>query len=69
VRCEQIGNAVAPPLAAALGRCLLLACEEAAPVAEGVVAVPDPEYTKAVALCAEKGVGHYIESNPVDQVQ
>eukprot|EP00775_Hariotina_reticulata_P007661 gene7661-7864_t len=66
-RYMQIGNAVAPPLAAALGRCLLLACEEAAPIAEGVVAVPDPDYTAAVALCAEKDIGHYIESNPVDQ--
>lgn len=35
----QIGNAVAPPMSAALGRCLLLAAAEEAPVATPVVEV------------------------------
>lgn len=35
----QIGNAVAPPMAAALGRCLLLAAAKKAPVAEPVIYV------------------------------
>ena len=37
----QIGNAVAPPMAAALGRCLLLAAAKKAPVAEPVIPVSE----------------------------
>ncbi|KAF8062783.1 CMT3 [Scenedesmus sp. PABB004] len=65
-RC-QIGNAVAPPLAAALGRCLLLAAEEAAPVAVPVVDVPDPEYEAVAAACRAAGVGFWCEAHDVDQ--
>lgn len=35
----QIGNAVAPPMASALGRCLLQAAAKKAPVAEPVIYV------------------------------
>jgi hypothetical protein len=38
----QIGNAVAPPMAAALGRCLLLAAAKQAPVAEPTIYVSEP---------------------------
>jgi hypothetical protein len=39
----QIGNAVAPPMAKGLGRCLLLALEGRSPAGAAVVSVPDPE--------------------------
>ena len=44
-RYQQMGNAVSPCVAAALGRCLLLAAVAEAPahVDHAVVAVPDPE--------------------------
>ncbi len=38
----QMGNAVSPPLASALGRCLALAAVNRAPYGQAVVAVPDP---------------------------
>lgn len=37
-----MGNAVSPPLAAALGRCLALAAVNRAPYGQAVVSVPDP---------------------------
>lgn len=37
-----MGNAVSPPLAAALGRCLALAAVSRAPYGQAVVSVPDP---------------------------
>jgi hypothetical protein len=42
----QIGNAVAPPMAAALGRCLLLAAAKKTPVAEPVIPV-----SRACTVC------------------
>jgi hypothetical protein len=66
----QIGNAVAPPLAAALGRCLLLAATEDAPVGVPVVSVPDPGYEAVVEQCRESGIGFWCEQpgNKVDLV-
>jgi hypothetical protein len=66
----QIGNAVAPPLAAALGRCLLLAATEDAPVGVPVVSVPDPEYEAVLEECKERGIGFWCQQqgNVVDQV-
>jgi hypothetical protein len=66
----QIGNAVAPPLAAALGRCLLLAATEDAPVGVPVVSVPDPAYEAVVAECRAQGIGFWCEQpgNTVDEV-
>ena len=40
----QVGNAVAPPVAAALGRCLLKAAVGTSPVGEPVISVPDLAY-------------------------
>jgi hypothetical protein len=45
----QIGNAVAPPMAKALGRCLLLALEGKSPPGAAVVAAPDPELAQVRA--------------------
>ena len=41
----QVGNAVSPAVAAALGRCLLLAAVGESPVGEAVINVPDEAYT------------------------
>lgn len=43
LRYQQIGNAVAPPMAKALGRCLLLALAGKSPRGQAVIDVPDPE--------------------------
>ncbi|EFN55234.1 hypothetical protein CHLNCDRAFT_52630 [Chlorella variabilis] len=43
-RFQQMGNAVSPQVAAALGRCLALAAVHASPPEEMLIAVPDPEY-------------------------
>lgn len=64
----QIGNAVAPPLAAGLGRCLLLAATEDAPVGVAVVDVPDPEYEAVAQECRAKGIGFWCEKHTVDMV-
>lgn len=55
----QMGNAVAPPVAAGLGRCLLLAAAGAAPVGAAVIAAPDPEYDAVASACAAEGVQPY----------
>eukprot|EP00877_Chromochloris_zofingiensis_P009059 jgi/Chrzof1/4406/Cz14g11270.t1 len=61
----QMGNAVAPPLAAALGRCLRLAIRKAAPVAVPVVSVPDAEYEAVLAEAEQKGLKFYADENVV----
>jgi hypothetical protein len=63
-----MGNAVAPPMAAALGRCLLLAAAGAAPVGRAVIAAPDPEYESLSAACRAKGVAPYAEQRAVPSV-
>ncbi|KIY93940.1 DNA (cytosine-5)-methyltransferase CMT3 [Monoraphidium neglectum] len=57
----QMGNAVAPPVAAALGRCLLLAAAGAAPAGAAVVAVADEDYEAVVASCSAKGIGAFVD--------
>lgn len=64
----QMGNAVAPPLAAALGRCLRLAIRKAAPVAVPVVSVPDAEYEAVLAEAEQKGLKFYADENVVAEV-
>jgi hypothetical protein len=63
-----MGNAVAPPVAAALGRCLLMAAEGKAPVGVPVVFTPDPEYEAAVAAARAKGQRFWIEENELPNV-
>lgn len=59
-RYKQIGNAVAPPVAGALGRCLLLAAALPAPIEDiPVVPVPDPEMT-AVSHCGGCTLGQHL---------
>lgn len=41
---QQMGNAVCPQVAAALGRCLALAALHASPPGKMLLAVPDKEY-------------------------
>jgi hypothetical protein len=50
----QIGNAVAPPMAAALGRCLLLAAAKKAPVAEPLIYVSEACTTPPASPLCEK---------------
>ena len=64
----QMGNAVAPPVAAALGRCLLLAAAGAAPVGAAVVSVPDEEYEAVARACTAQGVRSWVEDNGVPEV-
>ena len=64
-----MGNAVAPPVAAALGRCLLLAAAGAAPPGHAVVAVPDAEYESLAAGCRARGVTSYAEQAGVTLVR
>ena len=47
-RYQQMGNAVCPMVASALGRCLALAVVAAAPdsLEQAVVSVPDPTFVK-----------------------
>lgn len=52
----QVGNAVAPPMAAALGRCLLVAItatlrgEGSPPVDQPVISTPDPDIEEVGVL-------------------
>ena len=53
-RYQQMSNAVSPLVAAALGRCLVLAAEGRAMGGAAVVPVPDPELAEArSSLCAD----------------
>ncbi|KAI8463386.1 MAG: hypothetical protein J3K34DRAFT_495628 [Monoraphidium minutum] len=61
-RC-QMGNAVAPPVAAALGRCLLLAAAGAAPPGAAVIAAPDAEYDAVAAAARGAGITSWVEEN------
>lgn len=45
-RYQQMGNAVSPLVADAMGRCLALAARGNAPVGDFIVAVPSPEYER-----------------------
>jgi hypothetical protein len=63
-----MGNAVAPPLAAALGRCLLLAGAGAAPIGRAVIAAPDPEYDALASECRAKGMSTYTQENGIREV-
>jgi hypothetical protein len=63
-----MGNAVAPPVAAALGRCLLMAAEGAAPVGVPVVFTPDPEYEAIVGEARSRGLRFWSEDNDVPDV-
>lgn len=64
-----MGNAVAPPVAAALGRCLLLAAAGAAPVGRAVVSVPDYDYEQLVEECRAQGITSYVEQHGVPEVK
>jgi hypothetical protein len=50
----QIGNAVAPPMAAGLGRCLLLAAAKKAPVAEPVIYVSSAVRAAPASCCSSR---------------
>ncbi|KAL0040722.1 hypothetical protein WJX79_003028 [Trebouxia sp. C0005] len=62
-RYQQMGNAVSPCVASALGRCLLLAAVAEAPpdVDHAVVAVPDPELLQSWAESKSKGLQTYTQ--------
>jgi hypothetical protein len=64
----QMGNAVAPPVAAALGRCFALAAQKKSPVAEPVISVPDPEYEAMLVEARAKGLKFYSEEHRIDDV-
>lgn len=64
-----MGNAVAPPVAAALGRCLLLAAAGAAPPGAAVIAAPDPEYDAVAAACRAAGALPYSEAQRIATVR
>ncbi|CAD7697402.1 unnamed protein product [Ostreobium quekettii] len=55
----QIGNAVAPPVAAAMGRCLTLAASGEADPMRPVVAVPDQEMEKVLRQAIDNGLTFY----------
>ncbi|KAH7617097.1 putative DNA (cytosine-5)-methyltransferase 1 [Nannochloris sp. 'desiccata'] len=61
-RYQQMGNAVSPAVAAALGRCLALAAVGESPPGEPVIAVPDLQYEETVADLREKGLNFYYET-------
>ena len=64
----QMGNAVAPPVASALGRCLALAVQTKSPVAQAVICVPDPEYEAMLIEARAKGLKFYSEEHQIDDV-
>ena len=56
-RYQQMGNAVSPAVAGALGRCLALAALGESPAGEPILAVPDPAYdAMAARLRREEGL-------------
>jgi len=61
-RYQQMGNAVSPAVAAALGRCLALAAIGESPPGEPVIAVPDPQYEELVVDLRERGLKFYYET-------
>ncbi|KAL6746411.1 hypothetical protein V8C86DRAFT_2944009 [Haematococcus lacustris] len=66
-RYRQVGNAVAPPMAAALGRCLLAAIHAtgASAVDQPLVKTKDPEMEAAYALAAQNGCLAYVVANNI----
>lgn len=60
----QMGNAVAPPVASALGRCLVLAAGKEAPDRVPVVCVPDPELIMAEEEARCQGLVGYAKACP-----
>ncbi|KAL0043430.1 hypothetical protein WJX79_004501 [Trebouxia sp. C0005] len=67
-RYQQMGNAVCPMVASALGRCLALAAlgEGPSSVDEAVVAVPDLEYLQVIEEARNLGLRFYCEQQKVD---
>lgn len=63
-RYQQMGNAVSPALAAALGRCLALAAVGKSPVGEPVISAPCKEYDHMVEEERMNGLSFYYETVP-----
>jgi hypothetical protein len=51
-RYQQMGNAVSPLVADAMGRCLALAARGLCPPGDFVLAVPSPEYEQVGVACS-----------------
>lgn len=67
-RFQQIGNAVSPPTATALGRCLLLAATAQVPHGQPLVSVPDPDLMSAYEEAARQGLLHFMLQPRVQQL-
>ncbi|KAL3146940.1 hypothetical protein ABBQ38_014910 [Trebouxia sp. C0009 RCD-2024] len=67
-RYQQMGNAVCPMVASALGRCLALAVVAEAPesLEQAVVSVPDPEFVQCLGRARQMGLKYYSEQAAVD---
>ena len=61
-RYQQMGNAVSPAVAAALGRCLALAAVGDSPPGEPLISVPDPQYEEMVGKLRKQGLQFYYET-------
>eukprot|EP00210_Caulerpa_lentillifera_P002810 g2684.t1 len=64
-RYKQIGNAVAPPVAAALGRCLLLAASAKLEQENDVIRTLDQEMVKVLKEAKDEGLKFYAEEIPL----
>lgn len=60
-RYKQIGNAVAPPVASALGRCLLLTASGKLDTSDAVVRVPDAEMVEVLTEAQKQGLRFYAD--------
>lgn len=62
-RYKQIGNAVSPPVAAALGRCLLFSVSSGGrSCSDPVITIVDDQMMKTIQEAREKGLRFYSES-------
>lgn len=66
-RYKQVGNAVAPPVASALGRCLLLAVGKSVDPKLHVVCTPDPAVLEAYAAAQAQGLVPYSVAHEVQE--
>ncbi|BDA50272.1 probable DNA (cytosine-5)-methyltransferase 3 [Coccomyxa sp. Obi] len=62
-RYQQMGNAVCPLVADALGRCLALAARGKCPPSEFVLSVPSTEYEQCMEEAKELGLKSWVEEN------
>lgn len=64
-RYQQIGNAVSPAVASALGRCLAKSVARKVDPSKGIVHVPDPEWTEALEYSKAHDLKFWEETHKV----